>query len=240
MARPSGIPGQDPVTELHLSPQQASASTDSPAVFYLATGWWPSVLLPVEGLENPWLLLFWFILLMCRRAEKNKPRPLFVSIQVSSWFLLGDSVSASCWVSRRSWRYLSLRYLRQPQSDGGLPFTDSKDSSLTSLAARWQLLASLFLLTPGLGTQREPHQPIPKILFSYLCLPFLTPGRWEEERLQTLGSQVTPAEAGRPPLPERRALSFLAGAGGTHWVSPPGQDTLAWAFLCKVQFLKLW
>lgn len=119
MARPSGIPGPQAYQASTLSLSYISAinkllqtltvlrpSTWSP-------GWWPSVLLPVEGLENARLPLFWFILLMCTRAEKNKPGPLFVSTWVSSWFLLGDPVSAGCWVARWSWRYLSLRYLRQ-------------------------------------------------------------------------------------------------------------------------------
>lgn len=190
MARPSGIPGPQAYRARTLSLSYISALNkllQALTVLWPSTwppSWWPSVLLPVEGLENARLPLFWFILLMCRSAEKNKPGA-FVCLHTGLQLVptLGSSL---CWLLGRQ-AELEISFPEVPQTDshspdGGLPFTESKDSSLMSLAARWQLLASLFLLTPGLGTQREPHQPTPKILFSYLCLPFLTPGRWEEEK----------------------------------------------------------
>lgn len=86
--------------------------------------------------------------------------------------------SSLCWLLARQ-AELEISFPEVPQTDshspdGGLPFTDSKDSSLTALAAWWQLLASLFLLTPGLGTQLEPHQCplLPPDLISLSLLAF--------------------------------------------------------------------
>lgn len=150
--------------------------------------------------------------------------------------------SSLCWLLGRQ-AELEISFPEVPQTDshsrdGGLPFTDSKDSSLTALAAWWQLLASLFLLTPGLGTQLEPHQsptPTPRsyFLISACLFSHQRRGRRDSKPWDLRSSLLRLAVY----LFQSEELFRSLGGGGRwqaltgqllpSWVSPPTQDTLA-------------